>query len=397
MRDDGFVMPLALVVLVAASMMVATSLHLAISDFHANRSARLSAGALYAADAGVQKTLADWGTLPISTLGPGDSTISGWVGLPGGASYHSTVLRVDDGSSPDGLFRVLVEGRPRNSTARRLIVAMIEGGGGGSGCCDAALSVYGRLNVSSLGPGGVPAGRGRGRGGTPAVASAAVDGQDHTPQGWGPYCPTPASAVTGVHIRRAVDLTLAADVVIAGTPDIDVDGALGTGNVRAVASTTYNALAAEADIVFTGNNTTLDDVRPRASGGVCNRNNSENWGAPEAPGSVCWSYLPTIHARGNLTLEEDGAGQGILLVDGDLELRDEFRFHGLVLVLGSVDLRDEARINGGLLIGNDDRLNVTSRVRDEAVVEYGACALARVLPAADAARLLPGRHWFEIP
>jgi len=393
MSKGGFVMPLALVVLVAVSMMVATSLQVSISDFHANRSARLATTALYAAEAGAQRTLVDWSTLPFGTLSPGDSAISGWQQLPGGATYQSTVHRVDDGSLADGLFRVTIEGRPtRQSTARRLVIAMVEGGAGGVGCCRSALEVYGRLNVQSLGPGGSPSGRGR-----PAVASPAVDGRDNVPSGWGSYCPNPQSAVTGLRIFRSTDLTLHADAILSGSPDLVVDGTLGTGNVRNFAGTTYAALASSANIVFTANNTRLDDVRPRSSGSGCTRTNTENWGAPEAPGSVCWSYLPIIHARGNLTLEDEGTGQGILLVDGNLELRDDFHFYGLVVSLGDIDVRHEARIHGAVLVGNDDRLNVISRVRDDGIVLYSSCALARALPARQQARFLPGRHWFEIP
>jgi hypothetical protein len=303
---------------------------------------------------------------------------------------------VDDGAGTDALYRILTEGRPSHeSTARRLLIAMVESQAGGSSCCAAAVSVYGELDVSSEGAGGSGGGRGRGRGG--GSSSEAVDGRDHTPSGWDAYCPAPSGTVAGIRLPRAGDLDLDRDAVVIGSPDVDVDGSIGTDLVRTFAGTTYDALAASANIVLTRSNERLDNIRPRTWWGACYTSDDENWGAPEVPGSRCWEYLPVIHARGNLTITNGGQGQGILLVDGDLSVEDDFHFYGLVVVRGRADWDDEATLTGALLVGNRDRLNQQSRIRDEAVIEYSSCALARVLPAPAGVRFLPGRYWFEVP
>jgi hypothetical protein len=125
----GFTLPLALVILVAVSMMVATSVHVSLSDFHSNRGGRLAARALFAAEAGSQHTIARWESGPYGSLVPGDSVSSGWTTLPDGSRYRSVVTRLDDGSDDSPLYRVTTEGRPsRTSTARRQVTTVLTGG-----------------------------------------------------------------------------------------------------------------------------------------------------------------------------------------------------------------------------------------------------------------------------
>jgi hypothetical protein len=205
--------------------------------------------------------------------------------------------------------------------------------------------------------------------------------------------------VAGVRIRRLTDLDIDADATVLGTPAAVQDGTLGTGMVDSFAGTTYAALAASANIILTGNNERLSDVRPRSSGATCTTSNRENWGAPESPGSVCWSYLPIIHARRNLRLDGEGTGQGILLVDGNLVVQDEFHFYGLIVVQGRINVENDSQLRGAILAGNNDVLSQQTRLLDESIVRYSSCALSRVLPPSSAGtvELLPGRHWFEIP
>ncbi len=384
MNRSGFALPLALVVLVAASMMVATAMQVSLSDFYANRSMRMSDRALYAAEAGTARTLATWTTVPFATLAPGASLSSGWTLLPDGSTFQSVVMRLDAGSTSTALYRVLVEGRPsRQSSARRSLIAIVQSAPGATRCCDAAVSFYGRLRDASDA--------------TSASGYVSVDGRDHLPTGWTSYCPAPGAGDAGIRTRRPQDLTIARDVLIVGTPDVEVDATISTNLVRTFGGTTYTELANRADVVISSRNPRLDDVRPRSSGSVCTRTHEENWGAPESPGSVCWSYLPIIHVTDDLILEDDGIGQGILLVDGDLDVRNDFRFYGLIVVQGQLILRDDSVVRGAILVGNRDNTNTQSTIRDEAIVEYSSCALARVLPPSSSAQFLPERHWFEVP
>lgn len=421
MNRHGFTLPLALVILVAVSMMVGTAVHVSLSDFHSNRGGRLAARALFAAEAGSQHTIARWESGPYGSLSPGDSASSGWTSLPDGSRYRSVVARLDDGSGDSPLYRVTTEGRPsRTSTARRRVTTVLTGGASSPLCCDAAITVAGRLRVDAepgeddedeedRPGGGRPPWAGGGPppwagGGGPAGGGGErpnIDGRDHVPFAWAGYCPSLQDPVAAVQVSRTQDVQIQRDALLVGDPEILTNSSVDQSLVQTIGTTTYAALAAGADIVFEARDDEIEDVRPRSRGGRCDTDDPRNWGAPRNPGSVCWDYLPVIHARGDLTIDDDGHGQGILLVDGDLEVDDEFHFYGLVVVRGIVRWRDEARLTGGLLVGNRGNLGIRSQIEDETAIDYSSCAVARAAGrfggTADGVRPLPGRHWFEVP
>lgn len=399
-RDGGFALPVAIVILVAVSIMAVSALRIALEDFQANRSSRLAGRALYAAEAGAQRTLVRWTSSSFGGLPPGDSASTGWVQLPSRAVYQSVVVRVDDGSGTP-IFRVLTEGRPdRHSSARRRILTMLQASGGGTVCCDAAVAVRGRLTVQAPpepgGGRGRGSGRGQGRGGgwTPPTQ---VDGRDHVPFSWATYCPNPGTAIGGVSIDDLGDLRLLGDPTIEGSPKTQEDRSIGGSLVTTLGTTTYDDLAARAEIVYDRHSTYLNGwIRPSGRHGVCTTSDDTNWGAPEDPGSACWDYLPVIHATGDLTVDASGQGQGILLVDGDLDVSGALSFYGLIVVQGSARFRGSAEVTGGVLIGGGNRGRGRSSIAEDALLSYGSCAIARSTAGLGGISYLNGRHWFEI-
>ncbi|MEJ2502755.1 MAG: hypothetical protein P8177_05465 [Gemmatimonadota bacterium] len=71
------------------------------------------------------------------------------------------------------------------------------------------------------------------------------------------------------------------------------------------------------------------------AGGVCDKSDNLNWGAPADTASACHYYWPIIHTTGDLHLSS-GYGQGILIVEGDMVVTGNFEFTGLVFVYGSM-------------------------------------------------------------
>jgi len=386
----GFALPLALAVMVALSILGVTALQVALSDFQANRGARLASRALFAAEAGAQRTVARWSSSPFSSLAPGDSASTGWVDLPDGSRYLSVVMRVDDGSRGTPMYRVLTEGRPsRAVTARRQIVTMVTGGGAGDLCCSGGLTIDGRVRIRGANR---PRGH-RGRWDPPPQ----VDGRDHTPTAWSPYCPAQDPGTAGVAVGNARDIRLQRGASVRGVPPIDVDRSIDQGIVQQIGSSTYDELAALASITFNGNTRLRAPLLPRARAGECDTSDSHNWGAPENPGSVCWDYLPIVHATGNLRLDGGGQGQGILLVDGDLQLRGNLNYHGIIVVKGTLLLRDQSVVTGGVIVGNRANGRGNSRILHDTLIRYSSCAVARSAAGLGGADFLAGRYWFEIP
>lgn len=392
MKRGGFVLPVALVVMVAVSLLAMTALQVAMNDLEANRSTRLAYRALYAAEAGANRTLARWTSGPYSSLAPGDSASTGWTSLPDGGLYNSTVLRVDDGLGPTPLFRVLVVGRPdRRATARRQILVMVEATAGSGSCCDAAVKIRGDFTIRA------PSGPRRNKGWTP---DAQVDGRDHVPAAWSGYCPSLTGAIPGVSIDSERNLSLERDAWSQGNPPVLEDRSIDGSVADALGSASFAQLAAEADLVFSSKGTTRlrDEIRPSARWGVCDTSDDRNWGAPTSPGSACWDYLPIIYSDGDLRIDAEGEGQGILLVDGDLTITDSFDFYGVILVKGELNLRGSATVTGVLQVANRSNGRGSSEIREDSEVRFSSCATARVAGGSkEGARYLPGRHWFEIP
>lgn len=88
-------------------------------------------------------------------------------------------------------------------------------------------------------------------------------------------------------------------------------------------------------------------LAPRKTGDACDVSASGNWGAPLDPDHSCAGYFPLIYVPDSLTVRA-GAGQGILVVQGDLALEAEAHFYGVVLVAGALTLAPGARITGAV-------------------------------------------------
>jgi hypothetical protein len=115
---------------------------------------------------------------------------------------------------------------------------------------------------------------------------------------------------------------------------------------------------------------------PVSNGVSCDTTAAGNWGDPITPGSPCADWLPLIYSAGDLDYRS-GAGQGVLVVNGDLRLGAGAVFHGAVIATGAIRV-DHASIAGAL------RAADTTRVQLSGAVRYDACALDRAF------RLSPG-------
>ena len=142
-------------------------------------------------------------------------------------------------------------------------------------------------------------------------------------------------------------------------------------------------------------------VRPRAGArlgppvpvvrdGECDTASPSNWGDPSGA-TACAAWLPIIHAPGDLDVV-GGAGQGVLLVDGDLELSGGFEFTGAVIVAGTMTIGPGgAQVSGGVRAAAV--VDASGASRPPPFVLRSSCALREALLAAG--RLVPvaDRPW----
>jgi hypothetical protein len=154
--------------------------------------------------------------------------------------------------------------------------------------------------------------------------------------------------------------------------------------------------------------------------GECNTADPLNWGEPwrsVSQGSTykeaCIDFFPLIYHTGDLSLQGNGRGQGILLVgniaynedgsiagmSGNLDLRGNFVFNGIIITLGSFETQagQSPRITGGVLAGNAD-LSQESIIGGSQV-KYSSCAVTESImnnASLAKARPLANRSWVDL-
>ena len=122
----------------------------------------------------------------------------------------------------------------------------------------------------------------------------------------------------------------------------------------------------------------VPSISPVVSSGACLTSAPGNWGAPTDPTSPCFNYFPIIYFTGDAQFT-GGAGQGILLVEGDLKVTGGFEFYGPVFVKGTLTtMGSGGHFWGGVVAANAD-LNDLNTVLGNAVITYSSCAVTRAI------------------
>jgi hypothetical protein len=197
--------------------------------------------------------------------------------------------------------------------------------------------------------------------GTPGPSTPVADGVDHLPNGWPCGVPRSDTASTG-HPSPTPDSSVLADL-------------------RTRAAITLPA------------GTALRGVQPVVRATACATDRPDNWGDPDRAGA-CSTWLPIVHAAGDLAVD-GGAGQGVLLVDGDLAIGGGFRFTGAVIVAGTVDIG----AGGASLVGGVIARDATDRsgsAGTDPVVIRSSCAVSAALLAAGALVPVADRAWSAV-
>ncbi|MFW6201268.1 MAG: hypothetical protein ACOC8B_01705 [Gemmatimonadota bacterium] len=235
------------------------------------------------------------------------------------------------------------------------------------------------------------------------AGNASIDGTDHPPTVWEDCDSLDAQAGlsapdTTVVTREGASHELTGDPPMAEDTTITDDDYTDFGDLD------FDALAAGADFEL---GAFYDDIAPVEVDGVCDTSLDTNWGAPTDPTHPCHYYFPTLYRDGNLTIQGNDAGQGILLVDGDLDLSGGFEFYGIVIVNGSLTSTGTgSKLNGIVMVSGGATLDTDSTsTEDESVTEgnsiinFSSCAIQRAQDYnSDGARLVPirERSWLDL-
>ena len=366
----GFALVLALIALLIISTVVIAGYLVSSRQLTAGLAGLAANAGLYSAEAGLNASLAVWSSKSAAELRPG-STMQLLSGeLASGDAYDVWVTRLDDGSDDRAFFLIRSVGTARGpGGGRRQLGLLVQADQlSDSLCCAAALSSAARVSMES---------------------SALVSG-DHLGGGEDSAC-YPSEARPGILLdERSGQLSVQAGSRISGDPPV-----LRSSDVGRQAEALRLRFLQHRDFTLPAG-TVIKHVGPASQAdGICQRRRRDNWGAPGTSSHPCSSYLPIVHASGDLTLLS-GRGQGILIVDGNLTLQGGFQFDGIILLAGSLDARTPgAGVRGAIIAGREDAVIALGT---GARIQYDPCAVRRALWGSNlgALRPLAQRAWLEI-
>jgi hypothetical protein len=231
-----------------------------------------------------------------------------------------------------------------------------------------------------------------------------IHGQDESPTGW-LDCPPADTAMPGIAYNPSMPPDIKCSGSVTGSPETYADTVAGNPDTYNVfGDLTYDELAALATKTIPGGKT-FTNLAPTfkidsLGNTYCVRSDTSNWGDPlhlyTAPKTVCQSYFPIIHVTGNLKLT-GGAGQGILLIDGNLDASGGVNFIGPVIVRGALSVTGNgsgARFVGGVMAENVYLTD--SKVAGNAVVSYSSCAVQKALSGSATPWFDRTRGWIEM-
>jgi len=371
-RDNrrGFALAGAVFGLVIIAVLVSGAFFVARQEMSMGRSSRTFASAFEAAEAGLNRTIADWNTTAYNGLVVGDSALDSMV-LSNSARWVSNVRRLN----PE-MFLIRVTGRDPTLTATRTVAAL-------SRLQFIAMDIQAGLTT---------------RGELKLGGSSFIDGVDGAPSSWG--CPTPNDTLAGVLTSDSSSIQTSgcrSYNCIRGAPKIQQDPTINDSTFFKFGDLDWNELVAMATLIYpVGDIGPLNGIGPVGTATTCNTANTNNWGEPRRPATVagCTGYFPIIYVNGNLKLS-GGIGQGILLVEGNLDVQGGFEFYGPVIVRGTLTTQGTGgHFNGGVLAANAN-LDLSS-VLGDAIINYSSCAIARALNANSPGRLISQRSWAEV-
>jgi hypothetical protein len=227
--------------------------------------------------------------------------------------------------------------------------------------------------------------------------AANVSGDDVDPSGWTNCDPTLAPTVPAVTVPPSGNVQYGPQN-ITSSPAVAHDSAAADSNTYVrYGSESWNSLVANADINLPGG-VFNSDIFPTGTDSTCNTSLNYNWGSPLRPGvKGCWGYFPIIYSAGDLHINGNGAGQGILLINGDLSINGIFDFYGIVIARDDVQKSNgTANIYGAVFAANMTAGDALSWMTGDQDVQYSNCAVQSALKGSAILVRVMQRHWAQI-
>jgi hypothetical protein len=239
--------------------------------------------------------------------------------------------------------------------------------------------------------------------GTASVTGMDVSGTNPWMSNWDQCDSIPMENMAGVTVGETA--TVDGSSRITGDPAIDrTPIASDSMTYIRYGSETWNTLRDNADIKMGGAYGAWDPI-PRPSGDSlrCTVTDKNNWGEPGRLGFVtnyihaCRNYFPIIYYDGDLDLQANGRGQGILMVNGDLRVRGTFDFYGLIIVKDDIE-RASGTMNifGSVMSRNVRLIDMGSVLTGTQNINFSTCAVESALRGSAILVQVRERGWAQL-
>jgi len=377
----GFALMMALGALVIIAVLIAGSSYLGLQESRLGQNQLVQSRAAATAEYGLNKIQADWDKTPNLQMVNGASFDMSYT-LTGQGTADVRITRLNNETFwlvSTGRATIGSAGQQRTAVKRvgavlRLRIPSIK--------ADAAFTTAGDVKTQ----------------GSPKVI-----GQNTVPPGW-TGCAANGSPDTlskpGIVASPDATVSIGNAKHVTGAPTSVVrDTVAGKAETYVqYGDENWAALVAQAtDITGVSGN----DIGPVASGGYCDKSIKTNWGEPSRASGYkaeCINYFPILYTKGNLHLNGNGRGQGILLVEGDFKVNGTFDFFGLIIVSGKVEAGNgTASIYGGIMAASASlTTDSTSSFSGTVDINYSQCGLERAMRGSAQVTQARERAWAEL-
>ena len=371
-RREGFALAVAMVAIVVIGALIAGAFFTSTQEYRIGRNSLMDQRAFAAAETGVNEPIQGWLRTRNITMNIGTSFVD-TLNIAGG-SYAIRRFTKTDTSTYWVIADGYAGGRTGPLASHHRINAIYR-------IATPSFNILGALTV---------------RGQVEVQGSSKVDGMDQIPDQWttSGICPAASGGKAGV---SAPDTSLVCNGpcpenksekqrIYGDPPQSQNPAAADTNTYYKYGDQNWKTLTTNADITLSGGNY---KTLPNASGSTCNTSDPYNWGDP-ARTTACADYFPIIFIDGDLKLQANSRGQGVLLVNGDMEMAGGFEFNGILIVRDDIKSTGNGnKISGSAFAGNTYTTDNTN-VSGNSEIQFSSCAIERA--ARGSAVITRGKH-----
>lgn len=377
-RREGFALAVAMVAIVVIGALIAGAFFTSTQEYRIGRNSLMDQRAFAAAETGVNEPIQSFLKTKNVTMAIG-GTYTDTLTIPGGSYAVRQFTKLDTTTywvTADGY----AGGRTGALASHHRVNAIYR-------VAVPTFNILGALTV---------------RGQVEVQGSSKVDGNDEIPPQWttSGICPTTGPGLAGV---TAPDTSIVCngtcpenksekERILGNPPQSQNPAAADTNTYYKFGDQNWKTLTANADITLdAGNYKTL----PSLTGTQCNTSDVYNWGDPGRT-TACADYFPIVYIKGDLKVQANSRGQGVLLVDGSMEMAGGFEFNGILIVRNDIKSTGNGnKISGSAFAGNTYTTDNTS-VSGNSEIQFSSCAIERAARGASVITRAKQRGFAEI-